>query len=165
MPAESHTLASPPLALPAQRYRIRRRISQLRFLDSALLHPVCKVGRRRIVALRDELLGGPVGEHRLDFRRVLVKLAFTGAFRPSDRQAGSPSRTKGFLRPRGDQPRSISAAIFPPKSRSKSSPKIGRRQIDDIYAVSIGYRKSYGRFGTFEPLGPSIRSRGREPQS
>ena len=26
--------------------------------------------------------------------------------------------------------------------------------MDDIYAVSIGYRKSYGRFGTFEPLGP-----------
>ena len=25
---------------------------------------------------------------------------------------------------------------------------------DDIYAVSIGYRKSYGRFGTFAPLGP-----------
>ena len=40
-----------------------------------------------------------------------------------------------------------------PKSRSKSSPKIGRCEIDDIYAVSIGYRKSYGRFGTFEPLG------------
>ena len=34
------------LALPAQRYRIRRRISQLRFLDSALLHPVCEVGVR-----------------------------------------------------------------------------------------------------------------------
>ena len=144
------------LTLPAQRYRIRRRISQLRFLDSALLHPVCEVGRRRIVALRDELLGGPVGEQCLDIRTVLVKLAFTGAFRPSDRQTGSPSRAKGFLRPRGDQPRSISAAIFPPKSRSKSSPKIGRRQIDDIYAVSIGYRKSYGGFGTFEPLGPRM---------
>ena len=25
---------------------------------------------------------------------------------------------------------------------------------DDIYAVSIGYRKSYGRFGTYEQLGP-----------
>ena len=114
------------LALTAQRYRIRRRISQLRFLNSALLHPVCEVGRRRIVALRDELLGGPVGEQRLDFRTVLVQLAFAGAFWPSDRQAGSPSRAKGFFRPRGDQPRSISAAIFPPKSRSKSSPKIGR---------------------------------------
>ena len=42
----------------------------------------------------------------------------------------------------------------PPKSRSKSFPKIGRREIDDVYAVSIGYRKSYVRFGTFEPLGP-----------
>ena len=109
-----------------------------------------------IVAFRDELLGGPVGEQRLDFRTVLVQLAFAGAFRPSDRQAGSPSRAKGFFRPRGDQPRSISAAIFPPKSRSKSSPKIGRRQIDDIYAVSTGYRKSYGGFGTFEPLGPKF---------
>ena len=51
-----------------------------------------------------------------------------------------------------------------PKSRSKSSPKIGRRQIDDIYAVSIGYRKSYGGFGTFEPLGPeteAVKSYGR----
>ena len=46
-------------ALTAQRYRIRRRTSQLRFLDSALLHPVCEVGRRRIVALYNELLGGP----------------------------------------------------------------------------------------------------------
>ena len=91
-------------ALTAQRYRIRRRISQLRFLDSALLQPVCEVGRRRIVALRDELLGGPVGEQCLDFRTVLVQLAFAGAFRPSDRQAGRPSRAKGFLRPRGDQP-------------------------------------------------------------
>ena len=144
------------MALTAQRYRIRRRISQLRFLDSAPLQPVCEVGRRRIVALRDELLGGPVGKQRLDFRTVLVQLAFAGAFRPSDRQAGSPSRAKGFFRPRGDQPCSISAVIFPPKSRSKSSPKIGRRQIDDIYAVSIGYRKSYGGFGTFEPLGPGI---------
>ena len=151
--ARSH--GRPPLqALTAQRYRIRRRISQLRFLDSALLQPVCEVGRQRIVAFRDELLGGPVGEQRLDFRTVLVQLAFAGAFQPSDRQAGSPSRAKGFFRPRGDQPRSISAVIFPPKSRSKSSPKIGRRQIDDIYAVSIGYRKSYGGFGTFEPLGP-----------
>ena len=44
-----------------------------------------EVGRRRIVALRDELLGGPVGEQRLDFRTVLVQLAFAGAFRPSDR--------------------------------------------------------------------------------
>ena len=148
------------MALTAQRYRIRRRISQLRFLDSALLQPVCEVGRRRIVALRDELLGGPVGEQRLDFRTVLVQLAFAGAFRPSDRQAGrqagSPSRAKDFFRPCGDQPRSISAALFPPKCRSKSSPKIGRRQIDDIYAVSIGYRKSYGGFGTFEPLGPEF---------
>ena len=133
------------LALTMQRYRIRHRISQLLFLDSALLHPVCEVGRQRIVALRDEFLGGPVGEQRLDFRTVLVQLAFAGAFRPSDR----PSRAKDFLRPRGDQPRLISAAIFPPKSRSKSTPKIGRREIDDIYAVSIGYRKSYGGFCTF----------------
>ena len=146
------------MALTAQRYRIRRRISQLRFLDSALLQPVCEVGRRRIVALRDELLGGPVGEQRLDFRTVLVQLAFAGAFRPSDRQAGSSSRAKDFFRPCGGQPRSISAALFPPKCRSKSSPKIGRRQIDDIYAVSIGYRKSYGGFGTFEPLGPCLES-------
>ena len=39
--------------------------------------------------------------------------------------------------------------VLPPKSRPKSSPKIGGRQIDDIYTVSIGYRKSYGGFGTF----------------
>ena len=31
-------------ALTMQRYRIRHRISQIRFLDSALLHPVCEVG-------------------------------------------------------------------------------------------------------------------------
>ena len=82
------------MALTMQRYRIRRRISQLRFLDSALLQPVCEVGRRRFVALRDELLGGPVGEQRLDFRTVLVQLAFAGAFRSSDRQTGNPSRAK-----------------------------------------------------------------------
>ena len=34
-------------ALTAQRYRIRRGISQLRVLDSAFLQPVCEVGRRR----------------------------------------------------------------------------------------------------------------------
>ena len=55
-----------------------------------------------MVALRGELLGGPVGEQRLDFRTVLVQLAFAGAFWPSDRQAGNPSRAKGFFRPRGD---------------------------------------------------------------
>ena len=49
--------------------------------------------------------------------------------------------------------------VLPPKSRSKSSPKIGRREINDIYAVSIGYRKSYGRFGTFAPLGPPLGDR------
>ena len=92
------------MGLTMQKYRIRRRISQLRFLDFVLLQPVCEVGRRRIVALRDELPGGPIGEQRLDFRTVLVQLAFAGAFRPSDRQAGSPSRAKDFLRPRGDQP-------------------------------------------------------------
>ena len=66
-----------------QRYRIRRRISQLRFLDSALLQPVCEVGRRRIVALCDELLGGPVGERCLDFR---ISLLLSGPFdRPTGR--------------------------------------------------------------------------------
>ena len=63
-----------------QRYQDGHRISQIRFLD-ALLHPVCEVGRRRIVALRDELLGGPVGEQRLDFRTVLVQL---GSLHKSD---------------------------------------------------------------------------------
>ena len=128
---------------------IRPRISQLRFLDSAVLQPVCEVDRRRIVTLRDELLDGPVGKQRLNFRTVLVQLAFAGAFWPSDRQAGSPPRAKGFLRPRGDQPPLDLGGVPPPKSRSKSPPKIGRREIDDIYAVSIGYRKSYGGFCTF----------------
>ena len=32
------------VALTMQRYRIRHRILQLRFFDSALLHPVCEVG-------------------------------------------------------------------------------------------------------------------------
>ena len=36
------------------------------------------------------------------------------------------------------------------------TPKIGRREIDDIYAASIGYRKSYGRIGTFASLGLKI---------
>ena len=145
------------MALTAQRYRIRRRISQLRFLDSALLQPVCEVGRRRIVALRDELLGGPVGEQRLDFRTVLVQLAFAGAFRPSDRQAGrKPVSREGLLSSvRRSTPLDLGGTLSP-KCRSKSSPKIGRSQIDDIYAVSIGYRKSYGGFGTFEPLGPHL---------
>ena len=106
-----------------QRYRIRRRISQLQFFDSALLQPVCEVGRRRIVALRDELLGGPVGKQRLDFRTVLVQLAFAGAFRPSDRQAGNPSRAKGFLRPRGDQPPLDLGGVLPPKKPIKIIPE------------------------------------------
>ena len=70
-------------ALTAQRYRIRRRISQIRFLDSAFLHSVCEFGRRGF------------GEQRLDFRTVLAQLAFAEAIRPSDRQAGSPSSAKG----------------------------------------------------------------------
>ena len=45
------------MALTVQMYQNGHIISQLRFPDSALLHPVCEVGRRRIVALRDELLG------------------------------------------------------------------------------------------------------------
>ena len=68
-----------------------------------LLHPVCEVGGRGFVAFRDELLGGPVGEQRLDFRAILVQLAFTGTFRPSYGQAGGPSHPKGFFRPGGDQ--------------------------------------------------------------
>ena len=32
-------------------------------------------------------------------------------------------------------------AFFPQKSRSKSSPKIGRSQIDDIYAVPLSRAK------------------------
>ena len=70
------------MALTMQRYQNGHRISQLRFLDSALLHPINEVGRRGFVALRDELLGGSVGEQRREFRTVLVQLAFTGAFRP-----------------------------------------------------------------------------------
>ena len=30
------------------------------------------------------------------------------------------------------------------------------RRFNDIHAVSIGYRKSYGRFGTLTPLGPEL---------
>ena len=29
-------------------------------------------------------------------------------------------------------------------------------KLQDTYAVSIGYRKSYGRFGAFKPLGPKL---------
>ena len=40
--------------------------------------------------------------------------------------------------------------VLPPqKKQAKITPKIGGRKIDDIYTVSIGYRKSYGGFGTF----------------
>ena len=52
-----------------------------------------------------------------------------------------------------DEKLQATIGVLPPKSRSKSSLKIGRCEIDDIFAVSIGYRKSYGRFGNFEPLG------------
>ena len=109
--------------------------------------------------------GDPLASSASISGRCLSNLLLPGPFdRPTGRQAGSPSRAKDFFRPCGDQPRSISAALFPQKCRSKSSPKIGRRQIDDIYAVSIGYRKSYGGFGTFEPLGHAWRVRflGRE---
>ena len=60
-------------------------------------------------------------------------------------------------------------AFFPQKQIKIIPPKIGRREIDDIYAVSIGYRKSYGRFGIFAPLGhmmcetPDFRSTCRQP--
>ena len=72
------------------------------------------------IALRNELLGGPVGEQRLDFRTVLIQLAFAEAFRPSDRQAGSPSRAKSFFRPR-----LISAVIFPQKADQDHPRKLG----------------------------------------
>ena len=39
--------------------------------------------------------------------------------------------------------------VLSSKKQAKIIPKIGGRQIDDIYTVSIGYRKSYGGFGTF----------------
>ena len=77
----SNSAKAAKMALTMQRYQSCHRISQLRFLDSAHLHPDCEVGRRRIVALRDELLGGPVGEQHLNFRTVLVQLAFARAFR------------------------------------------------------------------------------------
>ena len=41
-----------------------------------------------------------------------------------------------------------------PKSRPKSSPKLGGRQIEDTDVVSIGYRKSYGGFCTFVLTNP-----------
>ena len=52
----------------------------------------------------------------------------------------SISRTRSF---------GIRPAFFPSKKQAKIIPKIGGRQIYDIYTVSIGYRKSYGGFGTF----------------
>ena len=39
--------------------------------------------------------------------------------------------------------------VLPPKKQAKFIPENGGRQIDDIYAVSIEYRKSYGGFCTF----------------
>ena len=157
--------------------------------------------------LRDELLSGPVDEQRLDLRTVLVQLAFAGAFRPSDRQAGSRLARKadqeiaegcnrlirnsiicwkylystheitlakteeerkrlldiiethspqswGSFNMLGDfdfsdEKLQDTTGVLPPKSRPKSSPKNRGRQIDDTDAVSIGYQKSYGRFGTF----------------
>ena len=57
------------------------------------------------------------------------------------------SRTRSFR---------IRSAFFPPKSRPKSSPKIGRRQIDNTNSVSKGYRKSYGGLRTFASLEPIL---------
>ena len=68
-------------------------INTFGFLIPRFFIQFCEAGRRRIVTLREELLGGPVDEQRLDFRAVLVQLAFAGAFRPSDR----PYRAKGGL--------------------------------------------------------------------
>ena len=48
-----------------------------------------------------------------------------------------------------DEKRQDTTGVLPPKKQAKIIPKIGGRQIDDTDAVSIGYRKSYGRFGTF----------------
>ena len=42
--------------------------------------------------------------------------------------------------------RDTTGVLPPKKSRPKIIPKIGGRKIDDIYTVSIGYRKSYGGF-------------------
>ena len=56
-----------------------------------------------------------------------------------------------------DEKNEDTTGVLPPRSRPKSSPKIGGRQIDDTDAVSIGYRKSYGRLSTFAQLGPMMR--------
>ena len=103
-----------PRALTMQRYRIRRRISQLRFLDSALLQPVCEVGRRRIVALCDELLGGPVGERCLDFRTSLL---LPGPFdRPTGRPEARLARRASFVGPMQRYRRSLGRPPLQPKT-------------------------------------------------
>ena len=79
------------------------------------------------MALRDKLLGGPVGEQRLDFRTVLVQFAFAGAFRPSDRQAGSPSRAKGL-----------------PSSARRSTPARSQRPNGLEYAEKSGQEIAEG---------------------
>ena len=44
--------------------------------------------------------------------------------------------------------------VLPPKSRPRSSLKIGSRQVAEKNPVSTRYRKSYYRFGTFMQLPP-----------
>ena len=75
-----------------------------------------------------------------------------------ERRLGPVHRNDGTGKSSNSPARSfrMRSAFFLTKNRSKSSPKFGRRKIDDIHAVSIGYRKSYGGFGTFVPLGPTF---------
>ena len=48
-------------------------------------------------------------------------------------------------------------SVLPPQDIGNRPPKIGSRQINDIYAVSTGYRKSCYRFGAIVMLHPNIR--------
>ena len=82
------------------------------FSDFALLHPVCEVGRRGLVALRDELLVGPVGEQRPRFPDGACPACFLpGPFgRPTGRPEACLVRRASFVRAEIN-PRSTSAAI------------------------------------------------------
>ena len=79
--------------------------------DFALSHPVCEVGRRRIVALRDELPGGPLASSASISGRCLSCLLLPGPFdRPTGRPEARLARRASFVRAEIN-PRSISAAI------------------------------------------------------
>ena len=74
-----------------------------------------------------------------------------------DRLGVTPDRILGEFDFSDEKLQDTTDVLPAPKSRPRSSLKIGSRQITEKYPFSTRYRKSYYRFGTFMQLPPFLR--------